>query len=108
MEFSNHPQARTTRSNLVELTVLDHKRLVDKGVGIVAIVNEFVDSQKPTFKIIGDPEDPVMKSYWFKVKCLVCLKELLHLCPTKQNLEANLMNHLHGVVHAKSVEDIKQ
>ena len=108
MEFSNLPQAGTTRSNPVELTELDHKRLVDEGVGIVAIINESVDSQKPTFKIIGDPEDPIMKSYWFKMKCLVCPKELLQLCPPKRNLETNLMNHLHDIIHAKSVEDFKQ
>ena len=89
------------------ITSADHKKMVDWGVEIVAVVNQSLDLQKHTFKVVGDPEDPIMKSFWFKVKCLVCPKELFHLCPVKRNLEANLMNHVHGMVHAKAIEDLK-
>ena len=88
------------------ITLADHKKMVN--VETVAIVNESLDSQKPTFEVISDPLDPVMRSFWFKVKCVVCPKEVFQLCPAKKNLEANLMNHMHGVVHAKAVEELKQ
>ena len=46
-----------------------------------------------------------MKSYWFKAKCLICPREVFQLCPPKRNLEANLMTHVHGVVHNKTLQD---
>lgn len=80
--------------------------MVEEGIGIIATVNEFVDSDKPTFQLVGDPNDHVIKSYWFKVRCVVCPKEVFQLCLSERNLEENLLNHLHGVVHAKTLEDL--
>jgi len=101
------PSSGNIRNNPIVLTFGDYKRLVEEGVGIVTSVNESLDREKPTFQVVGDPHDPFMKLYWFKVKCLVCPTESLQLCPPNQNPEANLMNHIHGVVHAKSVERLK-
>ena len=95
MEFPNHPQARSTRDNLLIYTTADHKRMVEEGIGIIATVNESVDPDKPTFQLVGDPDDTIMKSYWFKVRCVICPKEVFQLCPPKRNLEANLLNHLY-------------
>ena len=77
-------------------------------MGILKIVNDSIDPKKPTFELIGDPNDTIMKSHWFKAKCLICPREILQLCPPKQNLEANLMNHVHGIVHNKALEDLQQ
>ena len=108
IKFDNHPQSGSTRSKSVEVTVVDHKCLIGEGVGILEIVNNSIDPKKPTFELIGDPNDPVMKSHWFKAKCLICPREVSQLCPLKRNLEANLMNHVHGVVHNKTLEDLQQ
>lgn len=108
IKFADHPQTGSTRSSPMEVTVVDYKCLIEEGVGILKIVNNSIDPKKPTFELIGDPNDPVMKSHWFKAKCLICPREVLQLCPPKQNLEANLMNHVHGVVHNKTLEDLQQ
>ena len=92
----------------MEVTVADHKRLIEEGVDIFNIVNNSIDPKKPTFELIGDPNDSIMKSYWFKAKCLICPREVFQLCPPKRNLEANLMNHVHGVVHNKTLQDLQQ
>ena len=65
IKFDNHPQSGSTISNPVEVTIVDHKRLIEEGVGIFEIVNNSIDPNKPTFELIGDPDDPVMKSHWF-------------------------------------------
>lgn len=48
----------------------------------------------------------IQLSNWFKVRCAICPKEIFQLCPPKRNLEANLFNHVQGVVHAKTLEDL--
>ena len=92
----------------MEVTVADHKRLIEEGVDIFNIVNNSIDPKKPTFELIGDPNDSIMKSYWFKAKCLICPREVFQLCPPKRNLEANLMNHVHEVLHNKTLQDLQQ
>lgn len=82
--------------------------MIEEGIETLKNVNRSIDERKPTFQLIGDPNDPIMKAFWFKVKCVICPNEVLQLCPPKRNLEANLMNHVHGVVHCKSVEDFQR
>lgn len=108
VEFANHPQAGTTRANPVTITGADHKRLVEEGIGVMDTVNDSIDSSKPTFQLVGDPDEALMKSYWFKVKCLVCPREVFQLCPPKHNLEVNLMNHVHGILHTKAQEELSR
>ena len=80
--------------------------MVEEGIWIIATVNESIDPDKPIFQLVGDPDDTLMKSYCFKVRCVICLKEVFQLCPPKRNLKANLLYHVHGVVHAKTLEDL--
>ena len=54
IKFDNHRQSGSTRSSPVEVTVADHKRLIEEGVGILKIVNDSIDPKKPTIKLIGD------------------------------------------------------
>ena len=59
MKEENHPQARSLRSNAVELTGADHKRMIEEGIETLKIVNQSIDERKPTFQLIGDLEDPI-------------------------------------------------
>ena len=106
LQVSEHPQAGGSRNNPIVVTAIDHRRMVEEGIGILGTVNESIDAQKSTFQLIGDPTDPVMKAYWFKVKCLACPREVFQLYSSKNNLEANLMNHVYGVMYAKTLEDL--
>ena len=63
IKFDDHPQSGSTRSSPMEVTVADHKYLIEEGIGILKIINDNIDPKKPTFELIGDPNDPVMKSY---------------------------------------------
>jgi len=77
VKFVDHLQAGSTRSNPMVITVADHKSMVSEGIEIVATVNESLDLKKVTFKVVGDLLDSIMKAFWFRVKCLICPKELL-------------------------------
>ena len=107
IDFASHPQAGTTRTNPIVIIAADHKRMVEEGIATVAIVNNSIDIAKPIFQLIGDPSAAHVKCYWFKVKCLFCSNEVLQLCSPKRNLEVNLMNHVHGTVHTKMLEELK-
>ena len=107
IDFACHSQARTTRTNPIVITAADHKRMVVEGIAIVAIVNDSINIAKPTFQLIGDLSAVHAKCYWFKIKCLFCSNEVLQLCPSKRNLEVNLMNHVYGTVHTKTMEELK-
>ena len=83
IKFDDHPQSGSTISSLMEVTIVDHKRLIEEGVGILKIVDDSIDPKKPTFELIGDPNDPIMKSHCFKAKCLICPRKILQPCPPK-------------------------
>jgi hypothetical protein len=42
----NHLQSGSTRSYIVEVIIVDHKRLSEEGIGIFHIVNKSVDPKK--------------------------------------------------------------
>jgi hypothetical protein len=87
------------------MTPADHKRLVEEGVSILQSVNDSISEDDPPFVIVGDVGVPQLKSFWFKVRCKID-GELMHLCPQKGNLRANLENHVHGFLHTKCCEDL--
>ena len=63
LQVSEYPRAGSSRNNPIVVTAVDHQRMVEEGIGILGTVNESIDAQKPTFQLIGDPTDPVMKAY---------------------------------------------
>lgn len=103
VDWCNHPQSAVKGKKTVLLTAEDHRQLVLEGVKILEQVNDSLDSEVQTFELIGgDPHCTELKSFWWKAKCMTC-NELYSLCPPKNNLEANLLNHAGGTKHAQKV-----
>ena len=87
------------------MTVVDHKELVQEGLKIMETVNKACEANRPTFVVVGDVDSHGLKSYWFKARCTYC-NECFMLCPTKKQLESNLINHGTSIKHLKRVQDV--
>ena len=104
MDFKEHPQSQQKNKKPIILTPEDHKRVIAEGVEIVQLVNGTLPAGHKEFTVLGNLEAHDTRCYWFKVRCQYC-RDLMVLCPLKQNLEINLKNHLASPKHEKAIED---
>ena len=101
--YNDHPKKGGNKGKPLMYTTADHKRLVEEGLSILKSVNDEISEVIPPFVIVGDVEHTQLKSFWYKVRCKIN-GQLLLLCPPKNNLRANLENHLQGFTHTRCVE----
>jgi hypothetical protein len=100
--FECMPVTRGKSSKLLVLSNGDHRNLVAQGVSVLSTFNStFLEGCHPLV-LLGDPKAQDLPSFWYKVRCMHC-HEFLQLCPPKQNLGANLRNHVEGTRHAAIV-----
>ena len=101
--YNDHPKKGGNKGKPLMYIAADHKRLVEEGLSILKSVNDEISEVDPPFVIVGDVEHTQLKSFWYKVRCKID-GQLLLLCPPKNNLRANLENHLQGFTHTRCVE----
>ena len=96
--FECMPVTRGKSSKLLVLTNSDHHNLVAQGVSILSTFNSTFPEGCHPFVLVDDPEAQDLPSFWYKVQC-VYYHKFLQLCLPKQNLVANLRNHVEGTRH---------
>lgn len=102
MWFKDHLQTKCGKA-LVH-TIVDHRALVNEGLGIMASMNDAIGGHEGPFMLVGDCEAKHFKSFWYKIHCKICV-ELFTLCPPCKNLKSNLESHVQGLKHAKALKD---
>jgi hypothetical protein len=101
--FELHPQSAAPKNKPAVLTNQDHRRLVQEGVCVFKSFNSAAVAGRLPFELIGDLGSADFMSFWYKVRCCFCC-EFLQLYPPKNNLQANMTNHIFGTRHARCVE----
>ena len=61
-----------TKSKPSKVTLADHKRVVEKGLNIMKNFNDTIDGEHGSFAVVGDPNATKLKSFSFKVWCMLC------------------------------------
>jgi hypothetical protein len=102
--FEDHSHFWGSKEKLVNMTSTDHKNAIAKGIRVLGVVNDEVQSGVLTFVVVGDPYALEVKSSWVNIKFDFC-NEFMRLCPRKQNLDVNLRNNLGGTKHAIAMAD---
>ena len=103
VNFYDHPQSTARKGKTIVMTLQDHKEAASRGLEIMQARNNKTNSKNKSF-VVGDVDFVDLKCFWMKIRCIYC-SDVLTLCPSKKNLEANLQNHLQGTKHKKAIAD---
>lgn len=103
--YNDHPKKEGNKGKPLIFSAADHKQRLDEGLSILQSVNDSISTNDPPFVLVGDASASELKSFWYKVRCKID-GELMLLCPSKNNLRINLLNHVEGLIHTKCCGDL--
>ena len=87
VQFSEYPQSQALKGKSIVLTASNFQAPTTKDIHILSAINViWPDENIKLFALVGDPK---LKEVRYNLHCTYC-GDYSHLCPPKENLEANL------------------